>query len=42
MHLLIIAALIFVFWSFLRRAGVVMLWLLVAAAVFGAIGALFQ
>jgi hypothetical protein len=42
MHLLIIAALIFVFLGFARRVGAMVLWLLVAAGVCGAIGALFN
>jgi hypothetical protein len=42
MHLLIIAALIFVFFGFARRVGATVLWLLVAATVCGAINALFH
>jgi hypothetical protein len=42
MHLLIIAALIFVFFGFARRVGAMVLWLLIAAAAFSAIGALLH
>jgi hypothetical protein len=42
MHLLIIAALIFLFRGFLWRAGAMVLWLLIGAAAIGAIGALFR
>jgi hypothetical protein len=42
MHLLIIAALIFLVLGFARRVGAMVLWLLIAGAVCGAIGALFN
>ena len=42
MRLLIIAGLIFVFFGFARRVGATVLWLLVVAAVCGAIGTLLN
>jgi hypothetical protein len=42
MHLLIIAALIFLFRGFQWRAGALVLWLLIGAAAVGATGVLFN